>query len=265
MCRLLAYGGEPIFLDTLLVEPEGSLISQSRAAREARTVVNGDGCGLGWYGERDEPGLYRGILPAWSDDNLVSLCRQIRSGLFLAHVRAATAGSVAAVNCHPFASGRHLFMHNGQVGDWARHRRAVEAMIPDALYAARAGTSDSEAIFLAAHGQGLAADPIGAVERTLRALLALPGAGEPGAEPLRFAAILSDGETIHAFRWASDGQPPSLYAREEGRGLLIASEPCGLPSSDWTALPPGSVLSVGRDGSARMRLFDPLEARRAAA
>ncbi len=51
MCRFLAYSGSPVWLDTLLIEPESSLISQSLAAREAKTVVNGDGCGIGWYGE----------------------------------------------------------------------------------------------------------------------------------------------------------------------------------------------------------------------
>ena len=46
----------------------------------------GDGFGIGWYGERPTPGVYRDILPAWNDQNLKSLSHQIRSGLFLAHV-----------------------------------------------------------------------------------------------------------------------------------------------------------------------------------
>ena len=60
MCRFLAYTGEPVFLDTLLIEPASSLVSQSLAAREAKTQVNGDGCGVGWYGARPEPGVYTG-------------------------------------------------------------------------------------------------------------------------------------------------------------------------------------------------------------
>ncbi len=155
MCRLLAYAGAPIFLDSLLVEPAASLIAQSLAAREAKTVVNADGCGIGWYGEREEPGTYRGVLPAWSDGNLHSLCRQIRSGLFAAHVRSATSGEVSAANCHPFAVGRHLFLHNGQIGGYERIRRRVDALIPDGLYAHRRGNGDSEAIFLAALARGL--------------------------------------------------------------------------------------------------------------
>jgi glutamine amidotransferase len=56
-------------------------------------------------------------------------------------------------HCHPFACGRWLFMHNGSIGGWSRLRRQVEALIPDELYPARIGTTDSEAIFLAIMGR----------------------------------------------------------------------------------------------------------------
>ena len=158
MCRLLAYAGPPIFLDALLVEPRSSLIAQSMAARRAMTPVNGDGSGIGWYADRPEPGLYRSIVPAWSDANLVSLCRQIRSPLFMAHVRAATSGEVSMANCHPFTDGRSLFTHNGQIGDYTRLRRRIDALIPDELYHLRRGSTDSEAIFLAACRAGLGKD-----------------------------------------------------------------------------------------------------------
>ena len=71
-------------------EPRNSLISQSLRARHSHVTTNGDGFGIGWYGERPTPGVYRDILPAWNDQNLKSLAHQIRSGLFLAHVRAST-------------------------------------------------------------------------------------------------------------------------------------------------------------------------------
>ncbi|WP_062115158.1 class II glutamine amidotransferase [Aureimonas sp. AU40] len=253
MCRLLAYSGTPLFLEDLLIRPEGSLVSQSMAAREARTVVNGDGCGLGWYGERLEPGLYRGILPAWSDANLTSLCRQIRSGLFLAHVRAATSGGVSTSNCHPFAHGQQLFMHNGQIGGYAGLRRRVEAMISDALYPSRKGTCDSEAIFLAALSRGLESDPVAAFRQTLSEIEALRGFASE--EPVRFAAVHSDGERLFAFRWASDDRPPSLYARVEGDSVLVASEPCGTNPQGWQAIPPGSVLEADRSGRVFLRPF----------
>ena len=55
MCRFLAYHGEPIPLETLVAAPRHSLIHQPLHASEAKTRTNGDGFGVGWYGER--PGL----------------------------------------------------------------------------------------------------------------------------------------------------------------------------------------------------------------
>ena len=87
MCRWLAYCGSPIHLDSLILELENSLINQSRHALQSAAVTNGDGFGIGWYGDRPEPGLFRDFQPAWNDENLRSISSQIRSGLFFAHVR----------------------------------------------------------------------------------------------------------------------------------------------------------------------------------
>ena len=200
--------GRPVFLESLLVAPKASLIAQSLSAREAKTIVNADGCGIGWYGERDEPGTYHGILPAWSDCNLSSLCRQIRSRMFAAHVRSATSGDVSPSNCHPFTHGRHLFMHNGQIGDYERVRRRVDALIPDALYPHRRGNGDSEVIFLSALAHGLDEDPVGAM-----------------------AATLGHVRTI---------------MREAG-GRIVASEPFD-EGADWMAVPSGCVLTLHPEG-----------------
>ena len=104
------------------------------AARKAAVATNGDGFGLGWYGDLPKPGLYRDTMPAWNDLNLRSLSEQIRSRLFFAHVRASTGTSTARVNCHPFRYDRWLFMHNGQVGGWPIVRRELENLIADRLF-----------------------------------------------------------------------------------------------------------------------------------
>lgn len=249
MCRFLAYVGAPTLLDRLLVTPAAALVAQSLAAREAKTVVNADGCGIGWYGEREEPGTYHGVLPAWSDRNLLSLCRQIRSPMFAGHIRSATSGDVSAANCHPFAHGRHLFMHNGQIGGYEAIRRRVDALVPEDLYPHRRGNGDSEAIFLAAVGRGLARDPEEAVAATLGEILAIMRAA--GVEkPLRFAAVHADGEVLRCYRWASDGRAPSLYWRPEPAGSIVASEPFD-EAPGWQVVPAGAVLTLGRDRPAR--------------
>jgi len=86
MCRFLAYSGEPVFLSDLVCAPTHSLVHQSLHADEGKTETNGDGFGIGWYAERPEPGVYRDISPAWSDENLVNLCGQVRARTFFAHV-----------------------------------------------------------------------------------------------------------------------------------------------------------------------------------
>ncbi|HYF54185.1 MAG TPA: class II glutamine amidotransferase [Salinarimonas sp.] len=246
MCRFLAYRGEPIFLADYVCAPEHSLVHQSLHAQEAKTETNGDGFGLGWYGERDVPGLYREIRPAWSDENLRSLCAQVRSRLFFAHVRASTGTATTRANCHPFAHGRHMFMHNGQVGGYHRIKRRIEAMIPDELYEQRLGSGDSEAIFLTALGLGLAEDPVAAIARVLRAVRGLMSEARID-EPLRFTAAYTDGESLYAFRWACDARPPSLYFRETETGLLVVSEPFDARRDVWTPVPKGCTL-VARPG-----------------
>jgi glutamine amidotransferase len=245
MCRFLCYRGDPLLLEELVSAPAHSLIHQSMHATEAKTETNGDGFGIGWYGERPNPGLYREVHPAWSDENLRSLCAQVRAGLFFAHVRAATGTATTRANCHPFSAGRWLFMHNGQIGGWHAVRRRVESMIPDEIYPLRAGTTDSEAILLCAMAAGLQDDPVAAISTTLAAILRLMQ--EAGVtEPLRFTAALSDGQSVWAFRWSSDQRPPTLYWREDEAGLVVVSEPIDNHRDDWHAVPAAFCLSALR-------------------
>lgn len=260
MCRFLAYSGEPVFLSDLVCAPKHSLVHQSLHADEGKTETNGDGFGIGWYGERPEPGVYRDVSPAWSDENLVSLCRQVRARTFFAHVRASTGTATARSNCHPFVHGRHMFMHNGQIGGYHRIKRRMEALIPDSLYDSRRGTTDSEAIFLLAMANGLLSDPVRAMAGTLGTVRDLmKGAGI--TEPLRFTALLTDGDELTAFRWACDGRPPSLYYREDEAGLVVVSEPIDGCKDGWTVVPKGGTLRARR--GERAVLSGPRETGRA--
>ena len=244
MCRLAAYLGEPLFLEELIAKPRPSLMRQSLRAEEAKVVTNGDGFGIGWYGERPEPGVYREVMPAWSDDNLLALSQTLSSRLFFAHVRAATAGGIARQNCHPFRHGRYLFMHNGQIGAYGQLRRTMEAWLPDELYAERRGATDSELLFLLALARIQQGTPIDeAMISVLDETMALMR--ERGVEqPLRFAAVLADGEHLYAFRIASDGNPPTLYLRRCNGGTIIASEPLCEGETGWQLLPDGAVVTL---------------------
>ena len=241
MCRWAAYTGKPIFLEEIVSRPGHSLIHQSHCATECKTAINADGFGLAWYGERAEPGLYRDVMPAWSDPNLRSLTAQVKSHLFLAHVRASTGTATSRNNCHPFVVGGWSFMHNGQIGGYDGFRRDAEMLIPDALYPHRKGATDSEALFLSALGEGLDHDPQAALERATARFEALARA--KGTAPyVRLTAALSDGKRLYAVRYATDDLAPTLYHRwSEGRqGRAVVSEPLESDETGWELVPAGS-------------------------
>jgi len=262
MCRLLAYSGDPIFLEEFVCKPQHSLVRQSMQADESKVSTNGDGFGIGWYTGYDghtAPGIYREVMPAWSDENLLALCSAVRSPLFFAHVRATTGTAVARQNCHPYRFDHYLFMHNGQIGDYAKVRRELEAALPDDLYAARKGATDSELMFLLAmaHVQR-GATPIEAVSEMLNEVRASMNRRGIRA-PLRFAAALSDGQQVFAFRYASDDKPASLYLNRCDHGTVVASEPLQDRANDccpeWSLVPPNTAVTVSC-GQIEMEAFE---------
>ncbi|HVO04335.1 MAG TPA: class II glutamine amidotransferase [Candidatus Cybelea sp.] len=257
MCRWLTYCGAPIYLDKVLFEPRNSLINQSLHARHSHVTTNGDGFGVGWYGERNVPGVYRDILPAWNDANLKSLAHQIRSSLFLAHVRASTGTATARSNCHPFSHGQWLFMHNGQIGGYDRLRRRLEAMIDDSFYQYRLGTTDTELLFYLLFSEGLERDPLGALTRSVGRINAAARAAQVD-HPFRLTATLADGERIFAVRYSTDEAPPSLYWSRADDHLLVVSEP--LDEDDqraWNEVPPNQILVAERNGPVDIVPFIP--------
>ncbi|MHA7969476.1 class II glutamine amidotransferase [Rhizobium sp. CAU 1783] len=248
MCRWAAYRGEPIYLEELVTSPAHSLIEQSHCATRAKTATNADGFGIAWYGDRPEPGRFRDVLPAWSDCNLKSLARQIKSPLFLAHVRAATHGSTRRDNCHPFVNGSWSFMHNGQIDHFDRLRRSMESMLDDEHFNARAGSTDSELLFLLALQFGLRerpiaamAEAIGFVEQISRHLT--------GTARVRFTAAFTDGQTLYGVRYATDEYAPTLYAAPMGGkgGYCLVSEPLN-DETDWVEIPAGSAVILNANG-----------------
>nr|WP_234998962.1 class II glutamine amidotransferase [Ruegeria sp. AU67] len=222
---------------------EQSLVEQSRNALIGKTPINADGFGLAWYSQRPEPCFYKDPRPAWSDANLKQLAHHTQSGLFLAHVRASTGTATSRNNCHPFGMDRWCFMHNGQAGGHEQIRQQLDGMIPASHYTHRFGATESEAIFLIAHGEGLDTDPIGAMGRAVLQVEDL--SRKNGAIPfMRFAACWSNGEKLFAARYASDRFAPSLYYRKGRNGVIISSEPLDAEESEWLEIPSGSAIET---------------------
>ena len=248
MCRWAAWIGAPIFLEEIISRPDHSLIAQSQQADECKTTTNADGFGVAWYDHRTEPGLYRDVYPAWSDPNLAAVAAQVKSGLFLAHVRASTGTAISRNNCHPFAVGRWSFMHNGQVGGFEQLRKEADMGVPDVLYTQRKGATDSEAIFLTALGLGLNERPVAAMEEAVARFQQMSEAR--GTAPhMRLSAAYSDGERLYAVRYASDARAPSLYYRKCSTlgGFMVVSEPLMAKAEGWCEIAPGTACCFTAD------------------
>jgi glutamine amidotransferase len=259
----MAYTGKQIPLELLLFNVKSNLIDQSLSSRSAETPTNGDGFGVGWYGARPQPGLFRSIRPAWNDFNLRDLAAQIDTHLFLAHVRATSLATVQETNCHPFRYGRWLFVHNGEIFNVEKMRRELVLAIDPELFSRIQGTTDSEVMFYLALTLGLENDPPGALAR-MAGVVERTGHKHGVAESLWMTLGVSDGETIWAVRYASDGDAPTLYYSREMSDLkrlnpdipklvgeearAVVSEPVGKFAKIWTAVPEGSCLRIrGKD------------------
>ncbi len=156
---------------------------QSKHSRLGAESVNGDGFGIGWYGDSGTPGRYRSTEPAWNDLNLRELSAQARSARIFAHVRATTGSPVQQTNCHPFRHGRWLWMHNGGIADFPLLKRDLTLAVDPALYPLIEGSTDSELFFFLALTFGLEDDPPAAVARAVGLIEAIGRAQGVRAAP----------------------------------------------------------------------------------
>jgi len=272
MCRFLCYKGPQILLADLLYRPQHSLILQSFKARERTEPLNGDGFGVGWYATNISPTpcVFTSLTPAWSNQNLRRLSEHVESSCFFAHVRAASPGMrVGEENCHPFQHHRFLWMHNGTIEGFWQIRRRLRASLPDQLYDAIQGTTDSEhafAVFLQLLGDTervCSAKEMGQALVLTIAQLERWTAETGSSAPSYFNFAVTDGQSIAAVRYVSNPalEPASLYYSVAGkhaneRTVVIASERLNEDSTDWIRVAPNHVVTITQELTVNIELMD---------
>ena len=233
MCRFVAYLGEPIALDLLLLKPANSLVHQSFDAKEFRLRVNGDGFGVAWYAkDREQPVRMRTVTPAWNNQNLRSLAPATKSDCVLAHVRAASPGlPVVETNCHPFVHGAYAFCHNGGIGGFATARRALLRELSDDAFKQIDGSTDSELLFamFLDEMEGDGADKMAAALARVVQRTAKIAVGEPSYLNL----CVTDGRQLACTRWSNDpdGHIATLYFHQ-GRRYVCEGDTCRMVEAD---------------------------------
>jgi predicted glutamine amidotransferase len=276
MCRWMGWSGQPVVVEELLFKPKQSLVEQSLHSRLGVETTNGDGFGLGWYGQGDGPGVYHSVSPAWGDANLRELASHIESPLFLAHVRATTGTAIQQTNCHPFRYGKWLFVHNGVIADFEVMRRELMLAVAPELFADVKGSTDSEVLFHLALTFGLEHDPIPALEQAIGLVEATAAAH--GIENAVQASLgVTDGERLWAFRYSTAHQSRTLFvsaevaavhalypenerlARLRDEDRIVVSEPLADLEGVWNEIPESTVLIV-QPGPDEYRPFTPSRA-----
>src|SRR5262245_26781701 len=277
MCRWMAWHGQPVLIEELLFNSPHGIVDQSLHARMGAEPTNGDGFGLGWYGMGDGPGIYRSVQPAWGDPNLRELAAHVESPLFMTHVRAAIGSPVQETNCHPFRRDKWLFVHNGFIADFHLLRRDLMLVIDPELFADVQGSTDSEVVFYLALTLGLEDDPIAALERTV-GLIEETARGHGVENAVQASFGVSDGDSLWAVRYASDGSARSLFATSDAEALrhlypdnprvklmteddrLIVSEPFSDLPGVWHEIPEATAVTVRGGGVLEKRPFHPVPA-----
>lgn len=264
MCRWLAYSGQQIFIEQLITLPEHSLVEQSMKTKmnfdtEGNLMhTNGDGFGVGWYADRDIPGVFKEKTPAWSNENLREICGQVRAHIFFAHVRATTAGAVQQSNCHPFKYKNWLFQHNGDVSAYDKIKRDLHMDLRRDLYNEIKGTTDSETFFLLALTYGLMDDPKEALRKMVaRVEKALDDNGVE-EQYLNLSCAMSDGKRIYTLRYAF-GKPSKTQfyctescmisgldeaTKKDAGNVIVVSEPLDRSGDKWTQIPDNSFTVI---------------------
>ena len=276
MCRWLAYSGSPILLKEALYDAAAhSLIDQSLHSRLGAETTNGDGFGVGWYGESPTP---QASSTAPSRPGTTTTCMSSpttsRSSHFFTHIRAAIGSAVQQTNCHPFRHERWLFMHNGYVNEFATIKRDLVLAVDPSLYPEIEGQTDSEVLFFLALTFGLEDDPPAAIEQAIGLVEAVGERHLGSPRPFQGTIATTDGETTWAVRYSSEGKSRSLYYTTDVPTLrklyperqllqdlsedtrLIVSEPLGDVAGVWNEVPE-ATCSVVAHGHDEMRPFRP--------
>ncbi|KIR58710.1 hypothetical protein I312_102825 [Cryptococcus bacillisporus CA1280] len=226
--------------------------------------------------ENERPCLFKSISPAWSNANLTRLAEKIRSSLVFAHVRASTMpGAPSEDNCHPWMFDKLMWMHNGEINDFPKIKRALQQSLPEELFLYPSGYTDSEWAFMVflsklkdPHARSFTHVELrDAMMETIHCINKLcKGAGCTGPSLMNF--VVTDGCTVVATRYISSrtSEASSLFFSSgtsfdeyqgSGRGLyrmtkadkreniiMIASEPLTFERSDWMEVKTNTMMVI---------------------
>jgi predicted glutamine amidotransferase len=248
MCRLFArVAAKPYPATFGLLEAPDSLEAQSRKEP--------DGYGIGTFDKEGAPHVIRRAKAAYQDRAFRQEAHELRSRIFVAHVRFATNGANLERNTHPFVQKRRIFAHNGVVHGLDQ----LEARLRPEYAAAIAGETDSERVFalitqeIDDHGGDVTAGIVAATT-WIAATLPLYAVNILLATDRELWALRYP--DTHDLLWIDEREGAVAEHRDRRRrlrfgvdipvpGIAVASE--AMTEGNWTPLASGELLHVAGD------------------
>lgn len=247
MCRVLAYVGPEVPLESLLLAPENSLVNQALDP-EGHPQLQLAGWGFGIWSEHlldpQRPLVYCRPMAAFYDDNAQRVIPGLRASTLLAHVRAANYDSRVVLvdeNCHPFAfeGTPWTIAQNGDLPNWVLLQRELLPHCEDRFLAQMRGTTDTEFLYVLLLSL-LEGDSDDDVQRAVERMLALVVAAMRKLDLVELVKLKM-----------------ALVAQNRIIGINVGAGPDGdtRPAGDWREL---RESEPGTDDYALSMLLEPL-------
>jgi predicted glutamine amidotransferase len=204
MCRWMAYSGEPILAEELLFRPTHSIIGQSLHAKLQRYTTNGDGFGIGWYGDSTNARRVQEHTPRLERPRSARDRRtDTHTATARTHPRLERDPS-AAQQLPPVPARPMVVNAQRSLAGFQKMKRDLMMEVDPSLFADIEGSTDTETLFFLALTFGIEEDPPNAVARAV-SLVEEVGHRHGIQYPVHMTVATSDGESITARR----GGPPA--------------------------------------------------------
>jgi predicted glutamine amidotransferase len=233
------------------------------------------GWGVGFY-QNGEILMRRRPLDDSDELQAADMIADVRSDIFITHVRRATVGDFRTDNTHPFRYRQWMFAETGTILGWGDVRDKLLETLPKFLQRSVRGDTDSELffhLFLSfLHDSGKLDRPMVAVKEVFPALKSSLNlldriSKEAGAEPAKLNVLVATPDYLVAGRRGAPMGYRVLKGREDFEPLFSESgdgnlrmpdlEPCRLAvvgsdfhddviPSDWTEVPEGAMIAFTR-------------------
>jgi len=107
-----------------------------------------NGFGIAWLPYKNEAwNIYKQPMSYKNDPNVDSVLDMIPNNLILGHIRRKTIGEEVYENTHPFYYRDKVFMQNGSISDFSKHKKVVYSYISSPLVKEIIGETDTECLF----------------------------------------------------------------------------------------------------------------------